>query len=113
MLDEIPYIPYDMYDSSQEIVILLPLWWVKKETLKIHIENYRLHIQWERILPLLKDNLIPAREECYWWEINQIIDLPPQVYFDKIHSSLSPENILIIIVPKASIPDAITIDIQN
>lgn len=108
-----PEIPYDMYDSSQEIVIILPLGGVKKESLQIKIEDYRLLIEWERTFLSLKENLIPIKEDCYWGKISQKIDLPSQVYFEKIHSKLSPENILTIIVPKAYIPENITLTIEE
>jgi len=109
---ETPHIPYDIYESPQEIVILLPLGWVKKETLKLSIKDYRLVIFGERIKPKIKDHLIPLKEECYRWPIDQIIDLPPQVYFDKIHSKLTPDNTLQVIVPKALIPDKITLEVE-
>lgn len=44
----IPHIPYDIYESPQEIVIIMPLSGVKKETLKLHIKNYRLEVSGER-----------------------------------------------------------------
>lgn len=109
---ETPYIPYDIYESPQEIVIFLPLWWVKKDTLKLSIKDYRLVISWERIKPKLKDHLIPIKEECYRWPIYQLIDLPPQVYFDKIHSKLTPDNTLQIIVPKALVPEKISLEVE-
>lgn len=109
---EMPRIPYDIYESPQEIVILLPLWGVKKETLKLSIKDYRLVITWERIKPKVKDNLISLKEECYRWNIEQVIDLPPQVYFDKIHSKLTPDNTLQIIVPKALIPEKISLEVE-
>ena len=109
---ETPRIPYDIYESPQEIVILLPLGWVKKETLKLSIKDYRLVISGERIKPKVKDNLIPLKEECYRWPIDQIIDLPPQVYFDKIHSKLTPDNTLQIIVPKALVPEKISLEVE-
>ena len=108
-----PYVPYDMYESQQEIVIIMPLWWVKKESLNLKIEDYKLLIQWERELINLKDNLIPVKEECYRWNLEQRIDLPPQIYFDKIHSKLTPENILQIIIPKALVPEKITWEIEK
>ncbi|NOZ43742.1 MAG: Hsp20/alpha crystallin family protein [bacterium] len=60
-----------------------------------------------------KGSFSPLKEECFWGEIEVKIDLPPQVYFDKIHSTLSPENILEIIVPKSSIPEKIELEIQE
>lgn len=112
-LDTMPYIPYDMYESAQEIVIIMPLWGVKKETLDLKIEDYKLLIKGERVLVELKDNLSSIKEECYRWRLEQRIDLPPQVYFDKIHSRLTPENILEIIIPKALVPEKITVEIEN
>ncbi len=109
---EMPRIPYDIYESPQEIVILLPLGWVKKESLKLTIKDYRLVIIGERIKPKVKDHLIPLKEECYRWPIDQVIDLPPQVYFDKIHSKLTPDNTLQIIVPKALVPDKISLEVE-
>ena len=109
---EMPRIPYDIYESPQEIVILLPLWGVKKETLKLSIKDYRLVITWERIKPKVKDNLISLKEECYRWNIEQVIDRPPQVYFDKIHSKLTPDNTLQIIVPKALVPEKISLEVE-
>ncbi|EKD25572.1 MAG: hypothetical protein ACD_80C00013G0002 [uncultured bacterium (gcode 4)] len=111
-VQEIPAIPYDIYESPQEIVILLPLWGVKKDTLELNIKEYRLVITGERIKPKIKDHLIPLKEECYRWPINQVIDLPAQVYFDKIHSKLTPDNTLQIIVPKALIPEKISLEVE-
>ena len=110
---QIPEVPYDLYDSPQEVLIIIPLWWVKKESLRLNIQDYKLFIQWERMFPSLKENLVPVKEDCYWWEISLAIDLPSQVYFDQIHSKLTPENILQIIISKANIPDTIPLEIQD
>ncbi len=107
-----PHIPYDIYQSPQEIVIILPLWWVKKESIELNIKNYRLVINWKRIKPELKENLIELKQECYRWDISQTIELPPEVYFEKIHSKLSTDNTLTIIVPKALIPDKIKLEVE-
>jgi len=42
--EQMPHIPYDIYESPQEIVIMLPLGGVKKESLKLAIKDYRLVI---------------------------------------------------------------------
>lgn len=109
---EIPHIPYDIYESPQELVILLPLGGVEKESIQLKIDDYRLVITGKRIRPQVKDNCIPLKEECYRGEIQQIIDLPPQVYFDKIHSKLTSDNTLQIIVPKALIPSKIALEVE-
>ncbi len=107
-----PHIPYDIYESPQEIIILMPLWWVSKESIKLSIKEYRLVIHGERTKLQCKQNLIALKEECYRWPIDQSIDLPPQVYFDKIHSKLTPDNTLQIIVPKALIPEKISLEVE-
>ncbi len=40
-----PNIPYDMYESPQEVVIIIPLGGVKKESVEVKIENYRILIR--------------------------------------------------------------------
>ena len=94
-MQEIPHIPYDMYESSQELLIIMPLGGVKKESLSLKIEDYKLLIEGERSNPEVKENLVSIREECYWGKLHQIIDLPAQIYFEKIHSKLVPEKIVV------------------
>ena len=106
------HIPYDIYESPQEVVIVLPLWGVQKDTIKLAIKNYRLIISGKRTKPTVKGNLLPLKEECYRGDIEQVIDLPAQVYFDKIHSKLTPDNTLQIVVPKALIPEKIEVEVE-
>ena len=112
-MQEIPHIPYDMYESSQELLIIMPHGGVKKESLSLKIEDYKLLIEGERSNPEVKENLVSIREECYWGKLHQIIDLPAQIYFEKIHSKLTPENTLQIIIPKALVPEKIVVEIEE
>lgn len=112
-MQEIPHIPYDMYESSQELLIIMPLGGVKKESLSLKIEDYKLLIEGERSNPEVKENLVSIREECYWGRLHQIIDLPAQIYFEKIHSKLTAENTLQIIIPKALVPEKIVVEIEE
>ena len=112
-MQEIPHIPYDMYESSQELLIIMPLGGVKKESLSLKIEDYKLLIEGERSNPEVKENLVSIREECYWGKLHQIIDLPAQIYFEKIHSKLTPENTLQIIIPKALVPEKLVGEIEE
>ena len=112
-MQEIQHIPYDMYESSQELLIIMPLGGVKKESLSLKIEDYKLLIEGERSNPEVKENLVSIREECYWGKLHQIIDLPAQIYFEKIHSKLTPENTLQIIIPKALVPEKIVVEIEE
>ncbi|HRX64172.1 MAG TPA: Hsp20/alpha crystallin family protein [Candidatus Absconditabacterales bacterium] len=112
MIDNLE-IPYDIYESPSEMVIIMPLGGVKKESIDISIDDYRLVIKGERQKIELKDDCVPLKEECYWGEIQQILDLPPQAYFDKIHSKLSSDNILQIIIPKAMVPERIELEVEH
>jgi HSP20 family molecular chaperone IbpA len=105
-------IPYDMYESPQEVVIVLPLGGVKKESLEVKIEDYRILVTGARENPNLKESCLPVQEECYRGPIQLIIDIPPQVYFDKIHSKLTLDNTLHIIVPKALVPEKIALEVE-
>ncbi len=109
----VPDIPFDVYESPQELVIILPLGGVKKNSLEVKIEDYRVVIRGVREKIKMKASFSSLKEECYWGKIEKKIDLPPQVYFDKIHSKLSPENILEIIIPKSKIPDKISLEIEK
>jgi hypothetical protein len=60
----------------------------------------------------MKEDCIPLKEDCYWGEIEQKLDLPPQAYFDKIHSKLSIDNILQIVVPKSIVPEKIELEVE-
>lgn len=105
-------IPYDIYESPNEIVIIVPLWWVKKDSISIEIKDYRLVITWSRDKMRLKEDFIPLKESCYRWDIDLEIDLPPQCYFDKIHSKISADNVLDIVVPKALVPWKIELEVE-
>lgn len=109
---KIPNIPYDMYESPQEVIIIIPLGWVKKESVEVKIENYRILVRGFRLAPQLKESCIPIQEECYRWPIELEIEIPPQVYFDRIHSKLTLDNTLHIIVPKALVPDKIQLEVE-
>lgn len=97
-------IPMDMYESPREIVMLIPLGWVEKKSVEVYVDDFHLIIKWIRDKPLLKEDLIMQQDECYRWVFSQKIQLPPYVYFDRIHSEITPENILIITVPKSIHP---------
>lgn len=104
-------IPYDVYESTKEMVIVLPLAWVAKKDIELTLSQYELTITWKRSKPTLKSDLSIVKEECYWWEFIQIISLPQWVFFEKIHSSFWSDNILTITIPKLQIPEKIQISI--
>lgn len=106
-------IPYDIYESPKELVIIIPIAWVSQESIKLQIKKYQLHISGMRNKIKLKDDLVPKQEKCYRWPIEINIDLPPNIYFDKIHSKLSKDNVLSIIIPKNIIPDNIAVEIDK
>lgn len=61
---------------------------------------------------LLKESCMVIQEECYWGAIQLTIDIPPQVYFDRIQSKLTFDNVLEIIIPKAIVPEKIKLEVE-
>lgn len=105
-------IPMDIFESNEELVIVMPLWWVNKSSINVWLEKTTLIVKWNRKKPELKEILMPVQEECFWWEFINNIPLPQNVYFDKIHTRLTNDNILIIIVPKIIIPEKLNIEVE-
>ncbi len=106
-------IPYDIFESDTEILVLLPLWWVKQESIDVKLNKNVLTIIWNRKRPELKDDLVPQKEEAYWWEFKVEIQLPLTVYFEQIKAQLTKENILLIIIPKYKLPQDIKLQIEK
>jgi HSP20 family molecular chaperone IbpA len=105
-------IPVDLYDSPQEFVVIMPLGWVEKTSIQLWIEDNELIIQGERKMPLLKISLVQSSWSCYRGGFSSRIKLPSSTAYDRIHSQLSPENVLTVIVPKIIIPEKITVEIE-
>lgn len=105
-------IPMDIYSSNEELVIITPLWGVEKNSISLSLEKTNLVIKWNRNIPNIKDNLLALKQNCFRWNFEKTIELPQNVYFDKIHSKLTNENILIIIVPKIIIPEKIRLEVE-
>lgn len=97
-------IPMDIYESPREIVIIVPLGGVDKKSVELFFDDFQLMLKWARVKPQLKEDLIIQQDECYRGEFTQTIQLPPYVYFDRIHSEITPDNILIVTVPKSLHP---------
>lgn len=102
-------IPFDIYESPEEIVIIMPMWGVSKEDIQIWLEKTTLYISWVRKPPKLKETLQPVQTECFRGEFSQQIPLPQNIFFDKISSHMTENNILVITVPKIIIPEKLEI----
>lgn len=106
-------IPMDIYESARELVIIIPLAGVEKGSLIMNMEDYKLVLKWQRNMPKIKEDLMSVRWDCYWGEFTQIIDLPAGIYLDRIHSKITQDNILFIVVPKIITPDRVNIEIED
>ncbi len=107
-------IPYDIYESPHEIAIILPLGGVDKKSIHVWFDDESgLRIQWERTHKKLRDDCICVQQSCYRWTIDLTIDLPPHISYSHIHSSLSSDNILTIVVPKNTVPETIPVTIEK
>jgi hypothetical protein len=49
---------------------------------------------------------------CYRGSFSRRVALPVSAAYDRIHSQLSPENILTVIVPKMLMPEKIVVEVQ-
>ena len=105
-------IPYDVYESDAEIVVVVPLWGVSPETIWVVLDKNKLLISWERKRPQLKENLVPQKEDCYWWKFELQVQLPLTVKYEEIQPVLTKENILLITVPKYQLPDQMKLEVK-
>lgn len=105
-------IPMDVYQSPRELVIIIPLGGVQKKSVEIFFEEYKLIITGKRTQPKIKEDLLPLQQECYRGEFRQEVQLPPHIYFDRIQSSISTENILQIVVPKSLVPEKMKVNVD-
>lgn len=78
----------------------------------MYFEDYKLIISGKRVSPKIKDDLVPLQQECYRGEFKQEVQLPPYIYFDRIQSSISADNILQIIVPKSLAPEKMKVNVD-
>lgn len=111
-MKEVVTVPMDIYDSPQEMVIILPLGGVKKSSIKLQLQGLQLKIIWERLKPQLKVSLVSMQEKCFRGSFTKIVELPWNAVFDSIQSELSPENTLTIIIPKVTVPEEIVVTIK-
>ncbi len=105
-------VPMDLYQSAKEILIILPLGWVQKDSISIQLVGYELCIRGIRNCPVSREQYVLLRDQCFRWEFEKKIELPELLYFDKMYSELSPENILTIVIPKVLIPESIPVVIK-
>lgn len=108
-----PTIPYDMYESEQEIVLIIPFGGVKKESIVMKIQYETITISGIREKPKLRKGFETLQEQCFRWNIELMIDLPANANYKEMHSSLSKDNILTLIIPKNIIPDHIPVQIEE
>lgn len=105
-------IPYDVHESDQEIVIIIPFGGVQKDSIELKIKHEILTITGIRPKPILRKDFHIIQQQCFWWPIHVEINLPPQINYKNLTSSLSKENILSIIIPKNLIPEHIPVQIE-
>ena len=102
-----------MYESEKEIIVIIPFWWVVKESIKITIQHETISIIGKRAQPDLRKDFHHIQQQCYRWNIELHIDLPPDANYKEMNSNLSKENILTLIIPKNLIPDSIPLHIEE
>lgn len=108
-----PTIPYDMYESDHELVLVVPFGGVIKESISITIQYETITIRGKRVQPKLRKGFQTLQHQCYRWDVELHIDLPPHANYKQMNSNLSKENILTLIIPKNIIPDSIPVHIEE
>lgn len=108
-----PNIPYDFYESSQEFLVIVPFGGVDKSSITLKVQHETLTITGQRHEPSLRDDFLPLQQHCYRGAIQLDIDLPPNVRYKEMTSTLSKDNILTIILPKNTLPDSIPVQIED
>jgi HSP20 family molecular chaperone IbpA len=58
-------IPYDIYESEDHLMCLIPMGGVAKSSVKINLSDYTLHVHAERHRPDTTDTFIQLQQECY------------------------------------------------
>lgn len=111
-MEERTLVPFDIYEWDNEMVILIPLGGVSKDSVECILDGTTLLVKWERVIPKLKKNLNPSTEQCHRGNFEAEISLPSAIYFDKIFVKFLPENILTITVPKLIVPDKVKLEIK-
>ena len=107
-----PSIPYDIYESKDQWVCIIPLGGILKESITITIKDYALLLSAQRQAPTLSEEFTNIQQECYRWDITATIDIPGNVDINTIQSTLTKENILHITLPKKTLPDTIPVIIE-
>jgi HSP20 family molecular chaperone IbpA len=90
----------------------MPLGGVQKKSVELYFDDFKLIITWHRQRPKLKEDFVIQQEECYRWDFTQEVQLPPYIYFDRIQSTVTPDNILVITIPKSVHPGKMKVDVK-
>jgi HSP20 family molecular chaperone IbpA len=105
-------IPYDLHETLMELVVVMPLGWVKKESIVLTWEWKHILVSADRPQPHFTTVVHSHIAHAYWWTFAQRIHLPDiSIAYDKVVSSLSPENILTILIPKILQPETIALHV--
>ena len=59
-------IPTDVWESPQEIVVIIPLGGVEKSSLKVALKNQKIVIEGVRKKSKIEDKFKPILQECFW-----------------------------------------------
>lgn len=105
-------VPMDIYESTKEMTIIIPLSWVDKKSMKIWITNYQLFITGQRKGLQMREDMQAVKQDCYRGDFEQVVSLPNGINFEKIHSKFTSENILIVTIPKIYIPETVSIELE-
>lgn len=85
---------------------------MSKESVEIKLLGTTLTVVGQRICPVSREKYMMIHDQCFRGSFEKKVELPESVYFDKIYSELSSDNVLTIVVPKVIIPENVAVVIR-
>ena len=92
-------IPYNTFENENEYVAEIMLPGIKKENIKLNVENDQLIIEAKRVVDNSKNYYTKKIDE---WSVNKTFKLPNDSNKDKI-SAITEDGILKITIPKGNV----------
>ncbi len=99
--EDIGQIALDVLETTEKIIVVAPIAWVRMEEIDISLVKTVLTIKWNRKKPSeYSDDWVEVRNtECFWGKFVRNIILPENLALNSIKAYME-NNLLIINIPK-------------
>lgn len=99
MTDEEGELALDVFQTKNEVVVIAPVAGVKKNDLKVQIDDDVLQIQGKREFSFEVDQKDYVHQECYWGSFSRSIVLPDTADIKHVKATMK-DGIVVIRIPK-------------